>query len=69
MVKVDDSEGLKSLKHEKVNPVAKAIMEYWVDREIILISHGWGKFEGRIPNEFEGRVKFGIDTNGIIPLD
>ncbi len=69
MVKVDDSEGLKSLKREKVSPVAKAIMEYWVDREIILISHGWGKFEGRIPNEFEGRVKFGIDTKGIVPLE
>ena len=69
MVKDDDSEGLRSLKREKVSPVAKAIMEYWVDREIILISHGWGEFEGRIPNEFEGRVKFGIDTNGIVPLD
>ncbi|NHJ33665.1 MAG: AAA family ATPase [Asgard group archaeon] len=69
MVKVDDSEGLKSLKRERVSPVAKAIMEYWVDREIILISHGWGNFEGRIPNEFEGRVKFGIDTKGIVPLE
>ncbi|MBK5113310.1 MAG: AAA family ATPase [Candidatus Heimdallarchaeota archaeon] len=69
MTKVEDSEGLKSLKRERVSPVAKAIMEYWVDREIILISHGWGNFEGRIPNEFKGRVKFGIDTKGIIPLD
>jgi hypothetical protein len=69
MTKIDDSEGLKSLKRERVNPGAKAIMEYWVDREIILISHGWGKFEGRIPNEFEGRVKFGIDTKGIVPLE
>jgi len=68
MTKIKDSEGLKSLKRERVSPVAKAIMEYWADREIILISHGWGSFEGRIPNEYEGRVKFGIDTNGIVPL-
>jgi len=69
MRKIEDSEGLKSLKHESVSPVAKAIMSYWADREIILISHGRGNFEGRIPNEFEGRVKFGIDTKGIVPLD
>ncbi len=69
MTKIEDSEGLKGLKRERVSPVAKSIMGYWADREIILISHGWGNFEGRIPNEFEGRVKFGIDTKGIVPLD
>ena len=53
------------LRREQVNPVAKAIMNYWSDREIILISHGWGDFEARKPGEHEGRVKFNISTNGI----
>ena len=55
------------LKRERVNPVAKAMMSYWCDREIIFVKHGWGKFEARIPTEFEGRVLFSIDENGIIP--
>lgn len=54
-----------NLGRELVNPVAKAIMSYWSDREIILISHGWGDFEARKPGEHEGRVKFSISTNGI----
>ncbi|MHA1124417.1 MAG: ATPase domain-containing protein [Candidatus Heimdallarchaeota archaeon] len=57
------------LMRERVNPVAKAIMRYWSDREIIFVKHGWGKFEARIPSEFEGRVLFGISNNGIIPLE
>ncbi len=56
-----------SYKYERINPVAKAIMSYWADREIILVSHGWGNFEARIPGEFERRVKFSIDSNGIAP--
>ena len=67
MSKVDESDITTNLKREKVNPVARAIMEYWANREIILISHGWGSYEARIPREFEGRVKFRIDTNGIVP--
>lgn len=57
-----------SYNYERINPVAKAIMSYWVDREIILVSHGWGNFEARIPGEFERRVKFCINNNGIVPL-
>ncbi len=54
--------------YERINPAAKAIMSYWADREIILVSHGWGNFEARIPGEFERRVKFSIDSKGIAPL-
>jgi len=68
MIKKEDSDFFSNLRREKVNPVAKAIMDYWVDREIILISHGFGKFEARKPGEYEGRVKFGINSEGIIPL-
>ena len=53
------------LRRERVSPVAKAIMAYWSDREIILVPHGWGEFEARIPGEFEGRVKFRINSEGI----
>ena len=67
MSKADESDISANLKREKVNPVARAIMAYWTDREIILISHGWGRHEARVPREFEGRVKFRIDTNGIVP--
>ncbi|MFW9923499.1 MAG: AAA family ATPase [Candidatus Thorarchaeota archaeon] len=52
---------------ERIDPVAKAIMSYWSDKEIILINHGWGKFEARIPREYEGRVKFSINEKGIAP--
>lgn len=54
---------------ERIDPVAKAIMSYWSDKEIILINHGWGKFEARIPREYEGRVKFSISEKGIIPYN
>jgi len=57
------------LKRERVNPVAKAIMSYWSDREIIFIKQGWGKFEARIPSEFEGRVLFEISNKGITHLE
>ncbi len=67
MVKKDESDFLSNLKRERVSPVAKAIMSYWADREIILVSYGFDNFEARIPGEYEGRVKFSIDTNGIIP--
>ncbi|MHA1155811.1 MAG: AAA family ATPase [Candidatus Heimdallarchaeota archaeon] len=56
-----------SYNYERINPAAKAIMSYWADREIILVSHGWGNFEARIPGEFERRVKFGINDEGIAP--
>ncbi|MBD3192818.1 MAG: AAA family ATPase [Candidatus Heimdallarchaeota archaeon] len=56
-----------NLKREQVSPVAKAIMNYWADREIILVAYGWGDFEARIPGEFEGRVKFKIDASGVTP--
>ncbi|MBN1330223.1 MAG: AAA family ATPase [Candidatus Heimdallarchaeota archaeon] len=69
MVKKEESDSFSNLQHEKVNPVAKAIMDYWIDREIILISHGFGKFEARKPGEYVGRVKFGINSEGIIPID
>lgn len=61
----EDKEENDYLRREQVNPVAKAIMNYWADNELILISHGWGNFEARKPGEFEGRVKFSIDTKGI----
>lgn len=67
MVKSEERDFLSNLKQERVNPVAKAIMNYWADREIILVSYGFDNFEARIPSEFEGRVKFSIDSNGIIP--
>jgi DNA repair protein RadB len=67
MAKVDEQDFLSSLKRERVNPVAKAIISYWADREIILVTYGYDKFEARFPSEFEGRVKFSIDSNGIIP--
>ncbi|NHK31413.1 MAG: AAA family ATPase [Asgard group archaeon] len=67
MAKIDDQDFLSNLKRERVNPVAKAIISYWADREIILVSYGYDKYEARIPSEFEGRVKFSIDSNGIIP--
>ena len=54
-----------NLRQERVSPVAQAIMDYWADRKIILVPHGWGKFEARIPGEFEGRVIFNIDSKGI----
>ena len=57
-----------SYNYERINPVAKAVMSYWSDREIILLSHGWGSFEARIPGEFERRVKFKIDSKGITSL-
>lgn len=57
-----------SYNYERINPAAKAIMSYWSDREIILISHGWGNFEARIPGKFERRVKFCINSKGIAPL-
>lgn len=57
------------LKRERVNPVAKAIMSYWSDREIIFIKQGWNKFEARIPSEFEGRVLFEISNKGITHLE
>jgi len=69
MAKIDKGDFLANLKRERVNPVAKAIMDYWVDRKIILISHGYGKFEARIPGEFEGRVKFSITSEGILPQE
>jgi len=69
MVKKEDSDSFSNLRLERVNPVAKAIMSYWADREIILISHGFGKFEAREPGEYKGRVKFGINSEGIIPID
>ena len=68
MVKPSDKDPLV-LKRERVNPVAKAIMDYWSDRKIILIKQGWRKFEARKPSEFEGRVLFGIAENGITPLE
>ncbi|NHJ47201.1 MAG: AAA family ATPase [Asgard group archaeon] len=68
MPKSEDEDFLTSLKRERVNPVAKFIMDYWSDREIILLSHGYGKFEARIPREFEGRVKFNINSEGINPI-
>ena len=68
MAKIDEKDFLANLKRERINPVAKTIMDYWSDREIILVSHGYGKFEARIPTEFEGRVKFSINSKGISPL-
>jgi DNA repair protein RadB len=69
MPKIEEEEDfLTNLKRERVNPVAKSIMNYWSDREVILLSHGYGKFEARIPTEFEGRVKFNINSEGIYPL-
>jgi len=59
---------LALLSEERIRPVAKAILQYWSDREIILLSHGFGRFEARIPTEIEGRVKFEITANGISPL-
>lgn len=50
---------------EKINPVAKAIISYWSDKEIILLSHGFGDFEARKPGETKGKVKFTIDPHGI----
>ncbi len=67
MIKPSEKDPL-ILKRERVNPVAKAIMGYWSDREIIFIKRGGGKFEARIPSEFEGRVLFEITDNGIISL-
>jgi hypothetical protein len=70
MAKSDDDDTndfLENLKQERVSPVAKSIASYWADREIILLSYGFGKFEARIPGEFVGRVKFSINSNGIIP--
>ncbi len=69
MHKVDETDIIANLRREKVNPVAKAIMTYWTDREIILVSHGWGNYEARVPSEFKGRVKFRIDTKGIVPVE
>lgn len=69
MNKNDEGDELLNLKRENVSPVAKAILNYWSDREIILVSHGWGEFEARIPGEFEGRVKFKIDNKGVCPLE
>ena len=68
MVKPSDKDPL-ILKRERVNPVAKAMMNYWCDREIIFVKQGWGKFEARKPTEFEGRVLFSIGKNGIIPSE
>ena len=68
-VSYDDEDFLASLKRERVNPVAKSIMDYWSDREIILLPHGYGKYEARIPTEFEGRVKFNINSEGIYPVE
>jgi len=65
---IKNEDNTLSYNYERINPVAKAVMSYWSDREIILISHGWGSFEARIPGEFERRVKFKIDSNGINPL-
>lgn len=51
---------------ERINPVARAIMKYWSTKEIILIKHGWGNFEARIPGEVKRKVKFSLDSSGII---
>ena len=64
----DNNSNNQTIK-ERINPVARAIMSYWADREIILEKFGWGEFEARIPRKFEGRVKFRINTNGISPND
>lgn len=68
MRKLKDENVLAPLKQERVSPVANAIMNYWTSREIILVAEGWGKYEARIPCEFEGSVKFGIDNSGIVPI-
>lgn len=65
---IKNEDNTLSYNYERINPVARAVMSYWSDREIILISHGWGSFEARIPGEFERRVKFKIDSNGITPI-
>jgi len=63
----EEEEFLAKLNGERIRPVAKAILQYWSDREIILISHGFGKFEARVPTEIKGRVKFEITSKGITP--
>lgn len=69
MPKIEEIEENEGYSHESINPVAKNIMSYWSDREIILVSYGWGKFEARKPSEIKGRVKFSISEKGIIPLE
>ena len=69
MMKVENEDFLSSVKRERVSPVAKSIMDYWIDREIIVISHGFGDFEARRPGEYEGRVKFSITSQGIVPQE
>jgi RecA/RadA recombinase len=55
----------QTLEQERVSPVARAIMNYWADRHIILINRGFGKFEARIASHFDKKVRFNISKEGI----
>ncbi|MEA2069950.1 MAG: AAA family ATPase [Asgard group archaeon] len=56
------------LLFERIQPVAKAVMNYWSDTEIMVRKLGWGKFEAQAQNELEEKVKFTIKKTGVHKL-
>jgi RecA/RadA recombinase len=51
---------------EEVSPVAQAIMNYWVDKEIFIKSLGWGEFIARKARKTSEKIKFKINEHGKI---